>query len=205
MSAHAEDEPTGRVRRKTALPARYEDYDLTGFSLPKLQYPEPVSPHTQIPSNLSEGEDQQKGATAFSPVQITCDEPHSSEEWSDTELSRSENDIFKRRNMNLHHVDKNMFRTVDLIQQERDALQQTNQQYAQELSQLKRQMQQLQIQVEQQQQIAQPLPSVIPARQTITSQPIPAPRCGKIMQSAERNFRPMPAPRFRQRDTNSDH
>lgn len=59
------------------------------------------------------------------------EKPHSlihSKDWSDTDLSRSENDIVKQRNMNLRHA------TVNLIQQERDALQQKNQQYAQELS-----------------------------------------------------------------------
>lgn len=74
MSTYAEYEPTGRVRRKTALSAQYEDYDLTGFALPTL-YPEPVSPHTQIPSNLSEGEDQEEGTTAFSLPPVPGDDP----------------------------------------------------------------------------------------------------------------------------------
>lgn len=199
MSTYAVDEPTGRVRRKTALPARYEDYDLTGFALPTL-YPEPMSPHTQIPSNLSEGEDQEEGAMAFSLPPIPGDEPHSSEEWSDTDPGRSENAILQQRNRNLRHANENMRHTVQMMQQERDALQQTNQQFAQELSQLKRQMQQLQIQVDQQQ--PQPHPSAIPVRQPHPCKPIPAPRHVKHVQSAERSFRPVPAPRFR-RDSSS--
>lgn len=194
MSTYAEDEPTGRVRRKTALPARYEDYDLTGFALPTL-YPEPVSPRTQIPSNLSEGEDQKEGATAFSLPPVPGDDPHSSEEWSDTDPGRSENAILKQRNRNLRHANENMRHTVQMMQQEKDALQQTNQQFAQELTQLKRQMQQLQIQVDQQQ--PQPHSSAIPAQQPHPSKPIPAPRHVKHVQPAARSFGPVPAPRFR--------
>ncbi len=187
MSTHADDEPTGHVRRKTALPARYEDYDLTGFILPML-HPEPVSPHTRIPSNLSDEEYQEEGATAFSLPQIPGNEHQSSEEWSDTDPSRSENALLKQRNRNLRYANENILQTVQVMQRERDALQQTNQQYAQELSQLKRQIQQLQIQVSQQQPVAQPQPQ--------PTKPIHAPRQGKNMQT-KGSLKPVPAPRFR--------
>lgn len=151
MSTHADDEPTGRVRRKTSLPSRYGDYDLTGFVLPTL-HPEPVSPYTQIPSNLSDEE----GAMAFKLPQIPDDEYHSSEEWSDNDPGRSENALLKQRNRNLRYANENMLHTVQVMQMERDALKQTNQQYGQELSQLKWQMQQLQIQASQLRPVAQP-------------------------------------------------
>lgn len=186
MSTHADDEPTGRVRRKTSLPSRYGDYDLTGFVLPTL-HPEPVSPHTQIPSNLSDEEDQEEGAMEFKLPQIPDDEHHSSEEWSDNDPGRSENALLKQRNRNLRYANENMLHTVQVMQMERDALKQTSQQYAQELSQLKWQMQQLQIQASQLQPVAQPQ----------LSKPIPAPRQGKNMQSAEGSLKPVPVPRFR--------
>ncbi len=171
MSTHAGDEPTGHVRRKTTLPARYEDYDLTGFALPTL-YTEPMSPHTQIPSKLSYAKEQEESPLAFSPLQIPGDELHSSEEWSDTDPSRSEKDKLKHRNRDLYHANGNMHHTVtvQMMQHERDALQQTNQQYAQELSQLKQQMQQLQIQVSQQHPVSRSPPSPITARQPHSGQ-----------------------------------
>lgn len=146
MSAHADDEPTGRVRRKTALLACYEDYDLTGYILPTW-HPEPVSPHTQLPSILPDDEEREEGATAFS---LPVDEPQSSEGWSDTDPGRSENALLKQRNRNLCYANENMLHTVQVMERERAVLQQTNQQYAQELFQLKQQMQQLHIQVSQQ-------------------------------------------------------
>lgn len=194
MSTHEEEEPAGRVRRKTALPAQYEDYDLTGFVLPKL-CSEPLSPHTQIPSHLSEDKDQQEGATGFSLLQLK--EPHSQDEWSDTEQSRSETDELKQRHESLRYAHKNMLHTVQVVQQERDALQQTNRQYAQELSELKRQMQQLQIQMNQQRPVVQPSSSAIPVHQPRPYQPVPAPRHGKNMQPVKKDFRPVTAPRFR--------
>ncbi|KAL1255486.1 hypothetical protein QQF64_013547 [Cirrhinus molitorella] len=186
MSTHADDEPTGRVRRKTALPARYEDYDLTGFVLPTL-HPEPVSSHTQIPSNLSDDEEQEEGTTAFSLLQIPVDETQSSDKWSDTDSGRSENALLKQRNRILHYANENMLHTVKVV--ERDILQQTNQHYAQQLSQLKQQMQQLQTEVSQQGPAAQPQPH--------PSKPIPAPRHRKNMQAAEKSLRPVPTLRFK--------
>lgn len=187
MSIHAEKEPAGRVRRKKALPVRYEDYDLTGFVMPKL-HSVPVSPHTQMPSNQPEDEDELKGATAFSVLQTPGGKHLSSDEWSDTEPSRSETGILKQWNKDVRQSNEYMSHSMQMIQQEKEALQQTNRQYAEDLSQLKRQMQQLQIQVEQQRPIAQP-----PLSAASVHQPIPAPR---NIQAARREFRPVPAPRF---------
>ncbi len=130
----------------------------------------PCHPHTQIPSKLSYAKEQEESPLAFSPLQIPGDELHSSEEWSDTDPSRSEKDKLKHRNRDLYHANGNMHHTVQMMQHERDALQQTNQQYAQELSQLKRQMQQLQIQVSQQHPVSRSPPSPVTARQPHSGQ-----------------------------------
>lgn len=90
-------------------------------------------------------------------------------------LSRSETDELKQRHESLRYAHKNMLHTVQVVQQERDALQQTNRQYAQELSELKWQMQQLQIQMNQQRPVVQPSSSVIPVHQPRPYQPVPAP------------------------------
>lgn len=117
---HPEDESDGRVRRKTALPARYADYDLTGFAQPTLTT-EPMSPHTQIPSHLSDDENQEEGATAYDLPLITVDELHSSDEWSTSDSGRSETALLKKRNRNLHYENDNMLHTVQVMQKERDA------------------------------------------------------------------------------------
>lgn len=185
---HPEDESDGRVRRKTALPARYADYDLTGFAQPTLTT-EPMSPHTQIPSHLSDDENQEEGATAYDLPLITVDELHSSDEGSTSDSGRSETALLKQTNRNLHYENDNMLHTVQVMQKERDALQLTNQHYAQELSQLKWQMQQLQIQVSQTQSVVQPQPPL--------TTPIPAPRRIRNIQPTEGVLKQMPAPRIR--------
>ncbi|RXN20959.1 1-phosphatidylinositol 4,5-bisphosphate phosphodiesterase delta-3-A-like protein [Labeo rohita] len=164
MSQHAEDEPTVRVRRKTVLPACYDEYDLTGFTLLK-PVAQPMSPPTHS-SRLDESDDQEEGATGFTPV-LPAYEADSPLPWSDDE-QESASDVIRREN-------KDLRRALQMIQQERDKFQTTNDQYATEPSQLKQQMRQLQIRMEQQHPGSQSLSAVAPPRQHSSSHPVPAP------------------------------
>ncbi|KAL0147386.1 hypothetical protein M9458_057313 [Cirrhinus mrigala] len=89
MSQHAEDEPTVRVRRKTVLPARYDEYDLTGFALLKPAA-QPMSPPTHS-TRLAEGDDQEEGTTGFTPV-LPAYEADSPLPWSDDEQESPSDD-----------------------------------------------------------------------------------------------------------------
>ncbi|KAL0151955.1 hypothetical protein M9458_052762 [Cirrhinus mrigala] len=186
MSQHAEDEPTVRVRRKTVLPARYDEYDLTGFTLLKPAA-QPMSPPTHS-TRLAEGDVQEEGATGFTPM-LPAYEADSPLPWSDDE-QESASDVIRREN-------KDLRKALQMIQQERDKFQTTNERYATELSQLKQQMRQLQIRMDQQHPGSQSLSPVAPPRQHSSSHPVPAPRIQLQTRSVEMSFRPVPAQRLR--------
>lgn len=190
MSQHEEDEPVVRVRRKTALPARYEEYDLSGFTLPRL-YPEPMSSHPQFHPTVPSSTEPEEGAAGIAHPSPLRKEPDSLQRWSDVESWDSETSILKRENRNLRLAHDNLLHTLQAIQQERDTFQQATDQYSQELLQLKRQMQQLQIQLEQQQPAAQSSPLVAPMR------PVPAPRSLPRTRQSDRSFTSVSAPRPR--------
>ncbi len=126
MSQHEEDEPTVHVRRKTVLPARYEEYDLTGFTLSK-PVTQPMSPLIHS-TRLAKGYQVEEGATGFTPL-LPGYEADSPLQWSDDE-HESASDIIRRDN-------KDLSIALQMIQQERNSFQNINDQYAKELSQLK--------------------------------------------------------------------
>ncbi len=175
-----------RVRRKTVLPARYEEYDLTGFTLSK-PVTQPMSPLIHS-TRLAEGDDAEEGATGFIPL-LPGYEADSPLQWSDDE-HESASDIIKRENKDLRIA-------LQMIQQERDSFQNANDQYAKELSQLKQQMKQLQIKMDQQCTGSQPSSPVAPPRQHSSSRPIPAPHVQPQVRPVEMSFRPVPAQRHR--------
>ncbi len=174
ISQHEEDEPVVHVRRKTALPARYEEYDLSGFTLPRL-YPKPMSSHPQFHPTVPSSPEQEEGAAGIthpSPprkeldsLQWWCD----AESWDQTSILNSEN-----RNLCLDH--DNLLHTLQAMQHERDTFQQATDQYSQDLLQLKRQMQQLQIQLEQRQPTAQSSPLAPPTRPVLAPRTLPRTR-----------------------------
>ncbi|XP_026094149.1 uncharacterized protein LOC113066497 [Carassius auratus] len=192
MSQHEEDEPVVRARRKTVLPVRYEDYNLSGFTLPKL-FPECMSPHSQlhptVPPSL-EPEDCAR-ATGITPQQLPHKELDNPLQWSDDEPWGSETSILQRENRDLRLAHDNLLQTLQTMQQERDTFQQATDRYSQELSQLKQQMQQLQIQMVQQQPAEQFSPPVTPTR------PVPAPRRLLRTQQSDKSIAPLSAPRVR--------
>lgn len=72
MSQQMENEPAVSVQRKTVLPAHYNEYDLTEFTLPVTQ---PMSPLTHS-TRLVEGDGAEKGATGLSPLLVMKLEVH---------------------------------------------------------------------------------------------------------------------------------
>lgn len=184
MSQHSGDEPAVRVRRKSVLPARYDEYDLTGFTLPK-PVPPPLSPLTHSP-RLAECDDTQDGAFGFTPV-LPGHEADSPSQWSDDEGA---SDIVARENAKLHN-------SLWTIQQERDIFQRANEQYAKELTQLQHQMRQLQFHMGQQRHESQPPAPVAPPRQYTSTHAVPAPRVWPQGGTNDMSFTPTPAPRLK--------
>lgn len=138
MSQHAEDEPIVRLRRQTVLPTCYDEYDLTGFTLPK-PVTLPISPPIHS-TRLAEGDEAEEGATGFTPL-LPGYETDSPLQWSGDE-HESASDIIRRENKDLCLV-------LQMIQ-ERYTFQNANDQYGKEISQLKQQIKQLQIQMDKQ-------------------------------------------------------
>lgn len=100
MSKHEDDEPVLHVRRKTALPARYEEYDLSGFTLPRL-FPEPMSPHSQFHPTVLPSQEPKDSAAGITPQPLLRKEPDSPQQWSDDEPLGSETSVLKRENRDL--------------------------------------------------------------------------------------------------------
>lgn len=197
MSHNAEDEPNVRVRRKMVLPARYEDYDLTGFNLPKA-VSQPMLPLTSSTQRAKCTEKEQAAPHIPKLPEFGFDSPHP---LSDEEQWETRSDKLKRENEEMRKSYDKMQHTLQMVQQERDTFQSKNDQYEQELTELKQQMKQLQSQMRQQHGTVQFLSPIIPSRQHSPSHPIPAPRVHVYAKSDDISFRPVPVPSLRsQRD-----